>query len=101
MSDNGMSISLTSGRNGPGEIWYDPTRPAVNQAATHVEGHAAAIMVENQIREMTITINNRNGPCGNCMRQLPERLPQGYVLNVRWLDNKGTIRMTQIVGRGR
>jgi hypothetical protein len=98
---NGMSISLTSGRNGPGEIWYDPTRPAVNQAATHVEGHAAAIMVENQIREMTITINNRNGPCGNCMRQLPERLPQGYVLNVRWLDNKGTIRMTQIVGRGR
>ena len=96
---DGVAIYLKSGAQGPANRWYDSTKPAVNQTATHVEGHAAALMVDNGITNMTVTINNRLGPCGVCRNQIPDLLPQGSTLNVRWMDRNGVIQTTPIYGR--
>ena len=96
---NGQEVFFKSGVEGPGSRWYDPSKPAINQAATHVEGHAAATMIDNGITDMTITINNRSGPCGNCLRQIPDLLPEGSTLNVRWIDADGNVHITPIPGR--
>ena len=96
---DGVEIHLRSGAQGPANRWYDPSRPAVNQTAAHVEGHAAALMVDNGITDMTVTINNRLGPCGVCQIQIPDLLPQGSTLNVRWMDRNGIVQTTPILGR--
>ena len=81
---DGVEVHLQSGAKGPANRWYDPNKPAINQTATHVEGHATALMVDNGITNMTVTINNRTGPCNVCKGQIPNLLPQGSTLNVRW-----------------
>jgi RHS repeat-associated protein len=96
---DGQKILLESQVEGPGERWYDPEIPAVDQAATHVEGHAAGIMVDNGLSELTVTINNSRGPCPICTSQIPDMLPSGATLNVRWMDDCGIIHITKIIGR--
>jgi len=46
-----------------------------------------------------VTINNSNGPCGRCLSQVPDILPEGANLNVRWIDENGTIQIRTITGR--
>ncbi len=48
---------------------------------------------------MTVTINNRLGPCGVCKNQIPDLLPQGSTLNVKWMDRNGVTQTTPIHGR--
>jgi hypothetical protein len=95
---NGQEIFLQSQAEGPGSKWYDPTQPAINQAATHVEGHAAGVMIDNGLTEMTVTINNRLGPCNACLKQIPGMLPTGSTLYVRWMDMFNVIHVTPIPG---
>jgi hypothetical protein len=95
----GVEVYLKSGAQGPANRWYKPAEPAINQAATHVEGHAAALMVKNGITDMSVTINNRTGPCNVCKGQIPDFLPQGSTLNVRWQDAAGITHITPIPGR--
>jgi hypothetical protein len=83
---NGQKMFLKSQLEGPGKIFYNPDRSNVEQAALHVEGHAAGYMLKNNLKEMTITINNRMGPCRTCREQVAEMLLPGRKLNVNWTD---------------
>lgn len=47
----------------------------------HVEGHAAAIMQQQEINEGTLFINNPK-ICVSCDKLLPRMLPPGVTLNV-------------------
>jgi hypothetical protein len=56
---------------------------------THVEGHAAAEMVENKMKEAVLHINYETGPCPNCVSGVPELLEEGQKLWVVYPDGVG------------
>jgi hypothetical protein len=77
----GREISLTSGRAGPAASLPKGT-PGFNAiTATHVEGHAAAIMRQEGLREATVYINNPQ-ICLPCRQNLAHMLPAGSKLTV-------------------
>jgi hypothetical protein len=55
----------------------------------HVEGHAAAEMVENHLKEAVIHINYEIGPCDYCKRGLKELLDEGQKLWVIYPHGAG------------
>ena len=74
-------IPLISGRAGPAASLPKGT-PGFNAISkTHVEGHAAAIMRQQGIRETTIYINNPK-ICLPCEQNLTHMLPKGSKLTV-------------------
>ena len=81
----GEETTLVSGRYGPasqmppGSSGYDIV------SKTHVEGHAAATMVQNSWTEGTLYINNI--PCESCTRNLPRMLPTYTTLRVIYPGN--------------
>jgi len=99
-TDNGV-IFLRSGATGPGSQ-YIGNGPAMNYSGSHVEGHAAALMKEHGITNMTVTINHSGGPCGTCMGNSSSSvgaiLPLGSTLNVRYMDQAGQIQTYSING---
>jgi hypothetical protein len=77
----GQEITLTSGRYGP--AFQVPGGKGTGFDAytrTHVEGHAAAWMRQNNVSNATLYINNP--PCPNCTRNLPKMLPSNSVLDI-------------------
>ncbi|MEX0675931.1 MAG: DddA-like double-stranded DNA deaminase toxin [Pirellulales bacterium] len=82
-------VPLLSGRAGPAGSLAKPT-PGFNAVTkTHVEGHAAAIMRQQGIKEATIYINNPK-ICLPCQQNLANMLPSGSKLTVVLPD--GTTR---------
>lgn len=98
---NGKELFFKSQKEGPGKRWYKEGIQANFQSATHVENHAAGYMIDNNIKVMTITINNIKGPCRRCLTDVPKRLPEGSVLYVKWKDFDGDFIITPIVGTRR
>jgi hypothetical protein len=81
LAANGEEVSLTSGVNGPAAGIEGGAGSGFDAyTRTHVEGHAAAWMQQNDVTEGTLYINNP--PCTNCTRNLPRMLPAGATLRV-------------------
>jgi RHS repeat-associated protein len=59
------------------------------EALKHVEGHAAAEMVKNRLKEGVLHINYKTGPCGLCQSGIPELLENGQKLWVVYPDGIG------------
>lgn len=77
----GEDVPLLSGRAGPAASLAKAT-PGFNAITkTHVEGHAAAIMRQQGIKEATIYINNPK-VCRPCQQNLANMLPSGAKLTV-------------------
>lgn len=72
--------------------------PLLTKHATHVEGQADALMVDNNVRNMTVTINHRDGPCPICRSQIRNLLPVGSTLSVKLVDVEGVTQTTLIHG---
>lgn len=84
LSASGRELPLTSGRSGPAARLPAGTRGMNRTTKTHVEGHAAAVMRQNRIKEATLYINRV--PCRGrpgCDAMLPRMLPPGARLEVR------------------
>lgn len=81
--DRGNETSLISGYNGPAADIPQGTSGSNIITRAHVEGHAAAIMRQQQLDEATLYINKE--PCGGvqgCDCLLPRMLPKGSQLRV-------------------
>jgi SCP1.201-like deaminase len=65
----------TMAGSGPGSGWDIVT-------LTHVEGHAAAWMIQNGETSATLYINNPDGPCSSCTANLNRMLPPGSRLTI-------------------
>jgi hypothetical protein len=76
-----QAISLQSGWHGPALDIARGTSGFDIVTRTHVEGHAAAFMRLNGIKEATIHINNPT-ICSSCSQLLPRMLPPGSKLHV-------------------
>jgi hypothetical protein len=63
--------------------------PSQGNIATHVEGHAAAIMHQQGIQEATLTMGRDQ--CEICGRNLPTALPPGSQLTVVHVDEAGQL----------
>jgi hypothetical protein len=74
-------VPLVSGRGGPANLLAKPTPGFNSITKTHVEGHAAAIMRQQGIKEATIYINNPR-ICLPCQQNLANMLPSGSRLTV-------------------
>ena len=102
-SPNGP-LFFVSSETGPGSTYIDSSTgaPASNYSGSHVEGHVAALMREHGIAHLTVTINNRDGPCGTCLgasdSSVGNILPVGSSLTVRYMDEGGHIRTRVIQG---
>jgi hypothetical protein len=55
----------------------------------HVEGHAAAEMVSNNLSDAVLHINYKIGPCQYCRNGVPELLGEGQKLWVVFPDGIG------------
>ncbi len=96
-------VYLSSRGKGPGSQYLPgPPTPDINSSASHVEGHAAALMRENGVTDLTVTINHPGGPCGTCRGTSPSSvaalLPKGSTLTVRWMDEAGQLQSLPIKG---
>ena len=95
------TLFFISSATGPGAAFI-PAPPEINYSGSHVEGHVAALMVQYGITNLTVTINNRAGPCatcqGNSLSSVGAILPVGYTLSVRYMDENGSIQTDIIHG---
>jgi len=91
-------VPLISGEDGPGQ-WLIENLPGgpgsgLTRAWTHVEGHAAGYMHQNNVRHADLFINK--APCdigrAKCRYVLHKLLPPGSVLDVHFPDDSGTVR---------
>lgn len=88
--EGAQPIALISGIKGPSQGVRGQGLPGFNgNQLTHVEGHAAAYMRQNNIRSAVLDINKE--PCsagsgGGCAGLLPRMLPQSSTLRVRGPD---------------
>jgi hypothetical protein len=74
-------VPLLSGKAGPGETLPKPA-PGFNAiTSTHVEGHAAAMMRQQGIKEATLYINNPK-ICLPCRQNIEHMLPLGSKLTI-------------------
>ena len=103
MEVGGAKISLQSGASGPGG--FLKTLPGGKgsglnaQIPTHVEGHAASIMIQEKITTAELYINKP--PCNTgamCRFNLNRILPEGYTLNVHFPDISGNEVIWQFKG---
>lgn len=87
--------SLVSGEDGPGR-WLVNNLPGgpgsgLTRAWTHVEGHAAGIMREREVKRAELFINK--APCATgaakCRFVLNKLIPAGSVLDVRFPNEQG------------
>jgi SCP1.201-like deaminase/Pretoxin HINT domain len=80
-------LPLLSGMNGPSQAIRGQGLPGFNgNQLAHVEGHAAAYMRTNGIKEAVLDINKvpcTAGSGGGCEGLLPKMLPEGATLRVR------------------
>lgn len=80
-------IELQSGYDGP-TAGLPAGSPGFNRyTKTHVEGHAAALMRQQNIPEAELYINNPE-ICDGCMSLLPRMLPRGAKLHVILPDGR-------------
>jgi hypothetical protein len=73
-------VPLSSGWAGPSSAIPRGSPGFDIVSKSHVEGHAAALMRQEGIKEATLFINN--APCRSCVPNLPRMLPSGATLNV-------------------
>jgi hypothetical protein len=74
-------VPLLSGKAGPGGTLPKPA-PGFNAiTSTHVEGHAAAMMRQQGIKEATLYINNSK-ICLPCRQNIEHMLPSGSKLTI-------------------
>lgn len=73
-------VPLSSGWAGPSSAIPRGSPGFDIVSKSHVEGHAAALMRQEGIKEATLFINNT--PCRSCVPNLPRMLPSGATLNV-------------------
>jgi hypothetical protein len=66
--------------------------PSQGNIATHVEGHSAAIMHQQGLRDATLTMGRDQ--CAVCARNLPTALPPGAKLRVIHVDEAGHLSET-------
>lgn len=76
----GQKILLESGLEGPAAQMPRGTRGFDIVTRTHVEGHAAALMHQNEWVSGTLFINNQ--PCSSCVNLLPRMLPPSSALRI-------------------
>jgi hypothetical protein len=91
-SPNNRPIELQSGNDGPAASIPLGTDGFDGYTRAHVEGHAAALMRQQDIMDGTLYINNPE-ICKSCTKLLPEMLPPGARLRVVLPD--GTVREFQ------
>jgi len=81
---NHQEITIVSGRTGYASNIPQGTSGFNGVVRTHVEGHAAAFMRQNNVQNATLYINNV--PCSRagigCHQMLPRMLPEGSSLRV-------------------
>jgi len=87
---DGKPVDLKSGWSGPAESVPRGTSGFDIVTRTHVEGHAAAIMRQESLREGTVFINNPR-ICVSCEKLLTKMLPSGSKLRVVLPD--GSLRV--------
>ena len=75
-----FKISLTSGLDGPAASIPKGTSGFDIVTRTHVEGHASALMHQNNFSNATLYINNP--PCVSCNRLLSRMIPGGASLHI-------------------
>ena len=99
---DGTLFELQSGAGGPAmtDVGLNNPTPDINSHRSHVEGHAAAIMQQNNIQEMTISIDHAGGTCPTCQNGVPSDLGPGQTLNVISPDGNGGVRVQQITRDG-
>ena len=99
---DGTLFELQSGAGGPAmtDVGLNNPTPDINSHRSHVEGHAAAIMQQNSIQEMTISIDHAGGTCPTCQNGVPSDLGPGQTLNVISPDGDGGVRVQQITRDG-
>jgi YD repeat-containing protein len=77
---NGQQTPIISGVRGPAQTVPRGSSGFDIVSRTHVEGHAAALMNQNNVAQATLYLNNV--PCSSCTRNLPRALPPGGTLQV-------------------
>jgi len=87
---DGKPVDLKSGWSGPAESVPRGTSGFDIVTRTHVEGHAAAIMRQQGLREGTVFINNPK-ICVSCEKLLPKMLPSGSKLRVMLPDGSARV----------
>ncbi len=80
LDTDGQQYMLVSGRNGPASHIPSGTSGFDIVTRTHVEGHAAAIMQQNNYTYGTLCINNI--PCPSCDANLTRMLPPNAILRI-------------------
>lgn len=88
-SPDSPDMALQSGNDGPAASIPLGTDGFDGYTRAHVEGHAAALMRQQNIMDGTLYINNPE-ICRSCTKLLPEMLPLGARLRVVLPD--GTVR---------
>jgi hypothetical protein len=78
---DGKTVTLQSGYDGPAKAMPGGSPGFDTITKGHVEGHAAAIMRQDDLSEGTLRINNPE-ICENCAELLPRMLPPGARLRV-------------------
>jgi RHS repeat-associated protein len=93
----GSEVPLVSGWKGPAASL--PRTEGLNIVTkSHVEGHAAAVMRSDKIREATLWINRSPcpGPRG-CSTLLPRMVPDGSTLTIYVVPNGSAGQITQTI----
>jgi hypothetical protein len=98
-------VPLVSGEEGPGRWLLDNHAGGPGsgrtRAWTHVEGHAASVMRQQNISRAELFINQV--PCGptgaaKCRNVLYKLLPTGGILDVHYPKDDGTVGTWRFVG---
>ena len=87
---DGRAVDLRSGVPGPAKTMPKGTSGFDIVTRTHVEGHAAAIIRQQGLREATVVINNPK-ICVSCEKLLPRMLPSGSRLRVILPDGSSRV----------
>lgn len=99
---NGEIIHIQSGAGGPAMTDVDLNNPTpdIFDHRSHVEGHTASYMRQNNITEMVVSIDHTGGVCPSCQQGVPAMVPPGGVLHVISPDGNGGVRVQSITNAG-
>ena len=91
-----------SGRSGPAAAEAESSDWLPNRFhwRTHVEGHAAALMRQHELKELELTTNHPDGVCRACDFQAPEMMSPDASLIVHTPGIDGTTRTQWITQAG-
>lgn len=90
-NDKKMLVSGSSGGDAM-EVFGSKINSLSKEAAvtlTHVEGHAVAEMAKAGLKEATVHLNYKTGPCGFCQKGIPELLSKGQKLWIMYPNGGG------------